>query len=131
MYPHLGNEHNLKVIRDLNPDQKDKLIHCKLLKKNSNACNDIPLPGGARGVCPKNPYHPDNVKKRETLVSEFRKQYPQVMRDAVRENLDVRAWEILSATDMGLIRDLSQLTPIEFQMAAHYNKKRKAGRIDG
>lgn len=126
MYELLGNAHAQEVVRQLNPDPKTQLIHCKLLKKNSNACNSTPLPGGTRGVCPHNPYHPQRQAERDALWEQYHEKYAasEIPADAA-EKLHTRAAELHAAIEMGLISDLSQLTPAEFLSTWNFRHQQK------
>lgn len=127
MYAHRSLEpkqakHNQDVIRELNPDPKNAtqgLIHCRLLKRNPFACNDIPVGDGKRGMCPKNPHHPDNVAKREALKAEFEKQFPTIIPESITKNLERIGESYSAAIKMGLITSLSQLSPMEFILATN------------
>lgn len=119
MYGNLGNKHNLEVIRQMNPQPKgaQRRIHCRHLEKNANACNDMPLGNGVRGICLNNPFHPQREAKRRTLQKEFSEKYPVVIPQDVAEMLEARANDLAAAVEMGLISNLGSLTTTDFILA--------------
>lgn len=128
MFSVLGNVHAQQVIRNLHPEPKGakEKIHCDYLKKNPNACNDRALSGGVRGICPSNPYHPENSIKREILRKNFLKQHRFLISKHVSDFLDSRGLYLATCIQSGFIRSVSDLSPMDFTLGtitAEHNRQ--------
>lgn len=104
MYDVLGDREAQEQIREQYPDK----VHCSLLKMNPHACDG----------CPNNP-HGERKKKQKKEVFNT---YGQMLE---------RIFRLYDLLELGLIKDISEVTPLEVDLLRIVGEYRRSEAMAG